>query len=99
MSPVQVLRIDLIQAGIVPTEEQELCLLYELALRDGSDFRWEQFYRALFAALKDLAGASRTRRRPAIESLLLIVEDDLGLRLFGEPALAQIRRRALERSA
>jgi hypothetical protein len=99
MSPVQALRTDLIQSGIVPADEQELCMAYQLALRDASQCRWEQFYRALFAALKDLAGTSRVRRRSAVESLLLIVEDDLGLRLFGEPALAQIRRRALERSA
>ena len=99
MSPVQALRIDLIQSGIAPADERELCLAYQAALRDGSDFLWEQFYRTLFAALSDLLGTSRIRRRPGLESLLLIVEDDLGLRLFGAPALAQMRQRVLERSA
>jgi hypothetical protein len=85
---------DLLQAGIGARAIATLACLYRDALLDASDRAWSRLYRATFSTLRALARRppSRLQRsRMAIESLLRLLEDDLGTALFGAPAVSRLR--------
>jgi len=85
---------DLLDAGIGTREREVLALLYGRALTAGSPMAWTRFYRALFSALRLRALTSSTptwQSRFAVESLLRILEDDLGSALFGREATDRLR--------
>jgi len=84
---------DLSDAGMSARQRAVLALLYERALTSGSAASWERLYRALFSALRRLAhepSAFTRQSLAAVDSLLRIVQDDLGSRLFGATALSQL---------
>jgi hypothetical protein len=84
---------DLSQAGIGPHAVTTLASLYRDALLDASDRAWSRLYRATFSALRALS-LQPSRMRPshvAIESLLRLLADDLGMALFGAPAISRLR--------
>jgi hypothetical protein len=85
---------DLAQAGIGAHAIATLASLYRDALLDGSDRAWSRFYRATFSTLWALARRPPRRvqqSREAIESLLRLLDDDLGTALFGAPAVSRLR--------
>jgi hypothetical protein len=82
---------DLREAGIAG---DGIAWLYERALLERSDAAWERFYRATFRALGSLA---RPRSRSSVESLLRLVADDFGWRLFGGDAIELLRASLLFR--
>jgi hypothetical protein len=85
---------DLAQAGIGAHAIATLASLYRDALLDGSDRGWSRLYRATFSTLRALARRPPRRiqqSRISIESLLRLLEDDLGTALFGAPALSRLR--------
>jgi hypothetical protein len=91
---------DLFDAGIETRQRAVLALLYDRALTSGVGESWTRFYRALFSALRQLslkASAPTGKSQFAIESLLSILEDDLGSMLFGAEATQRLRA-SLERS-
>jgi hypothetical protein len=85
---------DLSQAGVGARAVATLASLYRDALLDASDRAWTRLYRATFSTLRALArrppGRIRQSHR-AIESLLRLLEDDLGTALFGAPAVGRLR--------
>jgi hypothetical protein len=85
---------DLSVAGMGTRQRAALALIYERALTVGSAASWQRFYRALFSALRLLShdrAALAPQASDAVESLLRIVEDDFGSRLFGAQALSRLR--------
>lgn len=83
---------DLADAGMNAGQRGVLALIYDRALAARSAASWTRLYRALFSALRLLARSTPAGSfAPAVESLLHIVEDDLGLRLFGPLALYRLR--------
>jgi hypothetical protein len=90
---------DLLDAGVATRERAVLALLYDRALLTGSATAWTRFYRALFTALRPLAHEppASVSTATAIESLLRIVEDDLGARLFDADELRRLRGRLPKR--
>jgi hypothetical protein len=85
---------DLSQAGIGTRAIVTLGSLYRDALLDASGRAWSRLYRATFSTLRALArrppsGIRQSRR--AIESLLRLLEDDLGMALFGAAAVSRLR--------
>jgi hypothetical protein len=85
---------DLFDAGIGTQQSTTLTSLYEQALMAGTAASWRRLYRAIFSALQRLSqeSAAPTPRSSAPRaSLLRIVEDDLGLEIFGGAAANQLR--------
>jgi hypothetical protein len=83
---------DCTDAGMGARQRAVLALIYDRALAAGSAASWTRLYRALFSALRLLArSAPAGQLAPAIESLLRILEDDLGVKLFGLLALRRLR--------
>lgn len=76
------------EIGVVRTTQ-----LYGRALVTGSDFAWRRFYRATFVALRRSAERALPRSSLAVESLLRLLEDDLGRTLFDAGAIAQLNVR------
>lgn len=76
------------EIGIVRTTE-----LYDRALVTGSDFAWRRFYRATFVALKRGAQRVFPRSLAAVESLLRLLDDDLGRTLFDARTIEQLGAR------
>ena len=64
---------------------------YESALQHRSPAAWQRFYRALFTCVEQLSLRSKPVDRATLESVLAILEDDFGSRLFDRAALARIR--------
>ena len=94
--PVWRLSADLFHAGICLRRRAVLALLYDRALIDNSAASWMRLYRAIFSALLTLSLNSpvpAARSSAAVESLLRILEDDLGLQLFGADAVWRLRAR------
>jgi hypothetical protein len=94
--PVWHLSADLFHAGISLRRRAVLALLYDRALTENSAASWTRLYRAIFSALLALSLDSTEpawRSPAAVESLLRIVEDDLGLQLFGMQAAKRLRAR------
>jgi len=90
---VQRLRDDLVGSGIDEERIAEIAILYANALTRRTREVWNDFYRAVFHALQALAAGSRECLRPdARESLLRILDDDLGHALFGDAA-SELRER------
>jgi hypothetical protein len=85
---------DLSRAGVGGHAVATLTSLYRDALRDASDRAWSRLYRAIFSTLRALTRRPPSRigrSRTAIESLLRLLEDDLGTALFGAPAVGRLR--------
>jgi hypothetical protein len=83
---------DLADAGMSAGQRAVLALIYDRALTAGSAASWTRLYRVLFSALRLLArSAPAGPFTPALESVLRIVEDDFGLKLFGPLALRRLR--------
>lgn len=85
---------DLSDAGVGVRRRAVLALLYERALTAQSDAAWARLYRTLFYALRLISPAlpvPAVRSPAAVESLLRVVEDDLGSTLFGARALNRLR--------
>lgn len=84
---------DLSLAGVGARGIATLVSLYRDALLDASDRAWSRLYRAMFSSLRALARrpSARIQSRAALESLLRLLEDDLGLALFGAPAVSRLR--------
>ncbi len=84
---------DLSQAGVEARAMATLGSLYSDALLEASDRAWSRLYRATFSTLRALARRPTTRiqSRAALETLLRLLEDDLGLVLFGAPAIGRLR--------
>lgn len=84
---------DLSHAGVGARGIATLVSLYRDALRDASERAWSRLYRAMFSSLRELARrpSARIQSRAALESLLRLLEDDLGLALFGAPAVRRLR--------
>jgi hypothetical protein len=80
---------DLRAAGVPPEECERIARLYELALTRAH--AWKRLYRATFAALRRSASRETLRAPEAVDSLLLLLEDDLGQQLFGLPAVGRLR--------
>lgn len=76
------------ELGVVRTAQ-----LYGRALVTGSDFAWRQFYRATFVALTRSAERALPRSLAAVESLLRLLDDDLGRTLFDAGTVAQLDAR------
>ncbi|GAC1655946.1 MAG: hypothetical protein NVS9B12_07330 [Vulcanimicrobiaceae bacterium] len=77
-----------------------LCGRYACALARGRSGDWERFYYDLFAAVKGLARAgSGVAREQALDAIFLIFQDDLGVQLFGEGAIDDLRRAFSTRTA
>jgi len=84
---------DLVESGIDDDRIADITALYADALKHRTQEVWTAFYTAVFQALRALAARPQPfSRRPARESLLRIVEDDLGCALFGD-AVAELRER------
>jgi hypothetical protein len=82
---------DLFESGIDNDRIAEITALYAEALKRRTREVWTAFYDAMFRALRALAaGPQGFSQREARESLLRIVEDDLGRTLFGD-AVAELR--------
>ncbi|MGA3036348.1 MAG: hypothetical protein ABSE64_02590 [Vulcanimicrobiaceae bacterium] len=82
---------DLVESGIDHDRIAEITLLYGEALKRRTSDVWMAFYSSVFKALRALAAyPPGFSQREARESLLRIVEDDLGSALFGN-AVAQLR--------
>jgi hypothetical protein len=93
---VRHLRDDLVWSGVDKDRTDEVSLLYANALTRGSREVWHEFYRAVLHALEALATRPEARGRvEARESLLRIIEDDLGSTLFGDAA-ARLRERLVQ---
>jgi hypothetical protein len=85
---------DLFYAGIGTRQRALLTLLYDRTLMAGSMASWNRLYRAIFSALQLLSHepfAATPRSSEARASLLRIVEDDLGLEIFGGAAVTRLR--------
>jgi hypothetical protein len=85
---------DLLYAGIGTRQRAVLTLLYDRTLKAGSAASWIRLYRAIFSALQLLSHkpfAPTLRSCEARASLLRIVEDDLGLEIFGGAAVRRLR--------
>jgi hypothetical protein len=83
---------DLSQAGIGARAIATLASLYRDALLEASGRAWSRLYRATFSTLRALARRPPSRQsHAAIESLLRLLEDDLGMALFGAPAVRRLR--------
>jgi hypothetical protein len=85
---------DLLQAGIGARAVAMLGFLYREALLDTSERAWSRLYRAAFSTSRALArrppsGIAQSHR--ATESLLRLLEDDLGMALFGAAAVSRLR--------
>lgn len=91
MNPVQALRIDLHGCAVNAQRAQQTCGAYACALSERSIERWESFYYRLFDALHE--APTPPAARESAESLLRILEDDLGVQLFEARALEQLRRK------
>lgn len=86
---------ELIACGVTGEAVRMLCRRYGRALRTASARDWEGLYRDLFGALGVLSerGGSAAAGGAALESVMRILEDDLGHHLFGANALAALRAR------
>ncbi len=83
---------DLSQAGMDARAIATLTSLYRDALLEASGRAWSRLYRATFSTLRALARRpSRRQSHAAIESLLRLLEDDLGMALFGASAVRRLR--------
>jgi len=85
---------DLRDAGIAPDEVRRVTRLYDRALSRAATVDWERLYRATFFALRR-TDATAPHSRGAVESLIRLLEDDLGAALFGTEAVAVLRSRCL----
>ena len=93
MTPVQVLRIDLRRSGVDLHAREQTCSAYAQALTDCSSRCWEHFYRTLYHALQ--AAQVPAGFEEAAQSLLSILEDDLGVQLFDTQQLQGLRMKLL----
>lgn len=89
MNPVQALRTDLRRTGVPANVQEETCTAYAHALVERTSKRWENFYRTLFDALH--SATAPAIEHDALRSLLLILEDDLGVQLFRASDLHVLR--------
>ena len=82
---------DLFGSGIDDQQIADITALYADALKRQTRDVWMAFYDAMFQALRALAARHQGfSQREARESLLRIVEDDLGRTLFGN-AVQELR--------
>jgi hypothetical protein len=89
--PLHHLCEDLFDSGIDDERIAEITALYADALKRRTSEVWMAFYDAMFQALRALAvRPAGFSQREARESLLRIVEDDLGRTLFGN-AVSELR--------
>jgi len=92
--PISRFADDLCDAGLGGRARAVLVLLYVRALMMGTSASWKRLYHALFSALRRLSqepSAPRLRSFAARATLLRIVEDDLGLAMFGDAAVTRLR--------
>lgn len=81
---------DLYDAGIAPHDIRRVARLYDRALTRAAKVDWERLYRATFFALRR-TGSAAPRSRHAVESLLRLLEDDLGAALLEAEAVSRLR--------
>lgn len=99
MNPVRRLESDLRACGMPRLSRAPVCDRYARALETGNHGAWEHFYRELFCAMNEVA--ARSSAPPdceALNSVMLILEDDLGCKLFDARRLGELRS-ALRRPA
>jgi hypothetical protein len=78
---------DLVESGIDYAHIAEITVIYADALKRRTSDLWKAFYDAVFQALWALVDRPHVlSQREARESLLRILEDDLGCTLFGNGA-------------
>lgn len=89
------LRSDLVESGMRAYDVAVVERSYERALRAPSEQAWQRFYEEVLAALLHLSGKRRRldkRTRRATESLLRLIDDDLGSALVDPAVAVQLRR-------
>ena len=92
MNAVERLESDLTACGMPKELSGLVCNRYARALETGAPAEWERFYQRLFFAMSDLgAHPGFSGSREAFETVMRILEDDLGWELFGELRLGKLR--------
>lgn len=95
MSVLDSLEWDLIGCGVPASEAAALADRYARAMETGSHADWIELYVGIFATLRRALDNGGPRSRPALERMLLLLNDDLGAQLFDREAreeLAAINR-------
>lgn len=99
MNPVHRFSVELAGCALDATHIERLCARYEGALQSGITSDWELFYRSLYGSMLEVSQTARGSVNEAmLRSVLQILEDDLGLRLFGCDAVAMLRSRFEQRA-
>ncbi len=98
MGIVESFERDVLDCGVPIAEASKLGLRYARALETGIYTDWIELYVGIFATLLHDANRTRTVDRSASQRLLLLIDDDLGTRIFDNGARAQLRF-ALHRDA
>lgn len=92
MNAVQRFESDLAACGMPRELSGLVCNRYARALETGAPAEWERFYQRLFFAMSELATQPECSGNcMAFETVMRILEDDLGWELFGERRLGRLR--------
>ena len=93
MDAVDRFGVELTGCGVAPATIARLSRRYAEALLTGERSAWERLYDDLFAGLTAVANrpAHAAVRRVLLDSVLRILEDDLGTERFGERAVFELR--------
>ena len=90
MSTLESLQWDLIGCGVPAPEATALADRYARALETGSHADWIELYVGIFATVRRCLDNGGPPSRPALERVLLLINDDLGTQLFDDEARAEL---------
>lgn len=99
MSTLESLEWDLIGCGVPASEAAALADRYSRALETGSHADWIELYVGIFATVRRCLDNGSPPSRPALERVLLLLNDDLGTQLFDDDARAELALRRPTRFA
>jgi hypothetical protein len=81
---------DLLACGVPIGEARLLTNRYARALETGAYVDWIELYVGIFATLMRSANRTRVADESAVSRLLLLLDDDLGSKIFDREARAEL---------
>lgn len=90
MSTIDLLERDLLDCGVPSSEVATLAIRYARALETNSHIDWIELYVGIFATLRRSLHHTHPAKGPALERILLLINDDLGSELFSEDARQEL---------
>lgn len=91
MTNVESFERDVLDCGVPLGDARVVRKRYERAIQSGACADWIEFYVGAFVTVLRCAHRTRRAQPEAAQRLLTLLADDLGIQLFDDDALGQVR--------